>query len=52
MHGHMKLKRVYCLWYNALTMLPAGGMEAKELPFHATRRQHRGYIIPQVVNTV
>ena len=27
----------YSLWYNAPTMLPAGG------------RQHRGYIIPQAV---
>jgi len=30
----------YSLWYNAPTMLPATG------------RQHRGYIIPQAVNTV
>ena len=41
----------YSLWYNAPTMLPAGSLEAEELRFHATVRQHCGCIIPQAVNT-
>ena len=28
----------YSLWYNASTMLPAGSLEAEELPFQATGR--------------
>ena len=30
-------------------MLPAGSLEAEELRFQATGRQHRGCIIPQAV---
>ena len=39
----------YSLWYNTPMMLPADSLEAKELRFQATGRQHRGYIIPQAV---
>ena len=30
----------YSLWYNALTMLPAGSLEAEELLFQATARHY------------
>ena len=39
----------YSLWYNAHTMLPACSLEAEELRFQATGRQHRGCIVPQAV---
>ena len=39
----------YSLWYNAPTMLPAGKLEAEELRFQSTGRQHHGCFIPQVV---
>ena len=42
----------YSLWYNAPTMLPAGGLgslEAEFPRFQATGWQHRGCIIPQAV---
>ena len=39
----------YSLWYNASTMLLASILEAEELRFQATGRQHRGCIIPQSV---
>ena len=31
--------------------MPASSLEAEELRFQATGRQHRGCIIPQAVNT-
>ena len=37
----------YSMCYNAPTMLPASSLEAEELHFQATSRQHRGCIIPQ-----
>jgi len=40
------------LWYNAPTMLPAGGLDAEEFRIQVTDRQNRGCIIPQAVNTV
>ena len=46
---------VYSLWYNALTMLPAGKLDEVERQFQLIRvtgRQHRQCIIPQAVNTV
>ena len=39
----------YSLWYNEPTMLSASSLEAEELRFQPTGRQHRGYIIPQAV---
>jgi hypothetical protein len=33
-------------------MLLAGNLEAEELRFHATGRQHRGCIVSQAVHTV
>jgi hypothetical protein len=39
----------YSLLSNAPTMLPAGSLEAEELRFQTTGRQHRGCIIPQAV---
>ena len=42
----------YSLWYNALTMLQAGNLEAEEfqfLRFQATGLQYRECIIPQAV---
>ena len=38
-----------CSTYNAPTMLPAGSLEAEELRFQATGRQHRRCNIPQAV---
>ena len=44
----------YSWWYNALTMLPAGSLEAEELVFlrfQATGQHCNGCIVPQAVNT-
>ena len=48
-HLQEHLTVCYSLWYNIPTMLPARSLEAEELRFQATVRQHRGYIIPQAV---
>jgi len=42
----------YSLWYNVPITMPAGGLETEFLRFQATGRQHRGFIIPQTVNTI
>ena len=42
----------YSLWYNAPTMLPADSLEAEELRFRATGRQHRGCIIQALTHSL